>query len=502
MSGKAVKKMFEQAEKKFKVSKTEFNKREPELRQQLLQLQQNLRKQSDFPVIILFAGVDAAGKGETVNLLSEWMDPRWLVTRAYDEPTDEERERPPFWRYWRDLPPRGRIGMFLSAWYSLPILDRVYGKITDAQFENRLRHLINFESTLVDDGALILKFWMHLSRDQQQKRLHKLERDPLLSWRVSERDWDNWRRYDDFIKTAEYVIERSGDKKTPWFIVEGWDHNYRSLKVGETIYDWVQQKMSVKSDAKGHGKHRPAKPAGLQHPTLLKELDLSFSLSKARYKKAQKQYHAELNRWHRLAVERGISTILVFEGVDAAGKGGAIRRITPALDARRYEILPFAAPSDEEKAHHYLWRFWRHLPRAGRFTIFDRSWYGRVLVERVEGFASPQEWQRAYEEINDFEAQLVEHGLIVIKYWLHIDQDEQLQRFTERKNTPHKRWKLTEEDWRNREQWQDYETAVHEMISKTSTPPAPWTLVEANDKHYSRIKVLETLCRKLAEVLQ
>jgi polyphosphate:AMP phosphotransferase len=497
--------MFKHAAKNQKISKTDYKKREPELRQQLLQLQQELRKQARFPVIILFSGVDAAGKGETVNILSEWMDPRWLVTRAYDSPSDEERERPEYWRYWRNLPPQGRIGLFLSAWYSLPVLERVYGSTSEAQLEHQLQHLVNFENTLVDDGALILKFWMHLSRDQQRKRLRKLEQDPLLSWRVSERDWDNWRLYDSFIATAEYVITQSHSDKAPWFIVEGWDHNYRSLNVGEILCERIRQKLqekpAKKNDKKADRKNHRNTISRLPDASPLKRLDLSLTLNKSTYKTALRRHQAELNRWHRLALEKNISTILVFEGTDAAGKGGAIRRITPALDARRYEVLPFAAPTDEEKAHHYLWRFWRHLPRAGRFTIFDRSWYGRVLVERVEGFADPAEWQRAYGEINDFEAQLVEHGMVVLKYWLQIDRDEQLKRFEQRRNTEHKKWKLTDEDWRNREKWQDYEIAAHDMIEKTSTVAVPWTLVEANDKRYARIKVLRTLCRRLEQVL-
>lgn len=503
-----VAKMFKQLDKKQKVNKDEFKKREPGLRQQLLQLQQSLRKEANFPVIVLFAGVDAAGKGETINLLNEWLDPRWLITRAYETPSDEEQERPEYWRYWRDLPPKGRIGLFLSAWYSAPVLERVYGEISEVQLTQRLQHLINFEKTLVDDGALIVKFWMHLSREQQQQRLHKLEQDPLLSWRVSERDWDHWRRYDDFIATAEYIITQSSNDKAPWFIVEGWDPHYRSLKVGEIIRDQIQAKLTrtknsqeIKKSQKEKSSNNRSMVNGLLKSSPLKRLDLSLSLSKDDYRSALKQQHAELNHLHRRAVNKGLSTILVFEGSDAAGKGGAIRRITAALDARRCQVLAFAAPTDEEKAKHYLWRFWRHLSRAGRFMIFDRSWYGRVLVERVEGFASPAEWQRAYNEINDFEAQLVEHGIVVVKYWLQISKEEQLRRFKDRENTPHKRWKLTEEDWRNREKWDAYQRAAHDMIEKTSTDLAPWTLVEAEDKRYGRIKVLQTLCQQLERAL-
>lgn len=493
--------MFKDAEQGRKIAKAEYKRRETDLRQALLGAQQALREQGRFPVIVLFAGVDAAGKSETINLLNAWMDPRWLITRAYDKPSDEALERPEFWRYWRDLPPKGRVGMFLSAWYSLPVLERVYGKLSAVQLEHRLTRIRHFEQTLNADGALIVKFWMHLSRKQQQKRLRALEDDPLLNWRVSEHDWDNWQRYDDFIRTAEQVIERTSAERASWYIVEGWDHYYRSLRVGEILLENLQQRLHHKDTPV---KTKPADKLRQPLPTSspLMRLDLSLTLNKSEYQIELKRLQAELNRWHRLAADKGISTILVFEGPDAAGKGGTIRRITEALDARRYQVLPFAAPTDEERAHHYLWRFWRYLGRSGRFTIFDRSWYGRVLVERVEGFAGEAEWRRAYDEINDFEAQLVEHGIVLVKYWLQIDKDRQLARFKERQKIPHKRWKLTDEDWRNRKQWDQYQHAVHDMIEFTSTELAPWTLVEANDKRHARIKALQVLCGKLEEVLR
>jgi polyphosphate kinase 2 (PPK2 family) len=235
--------------------------------------------------------------------------------------------------------------------------------------------------------------------------------------------------------------------------------------------------------------------------TLLSSLNMDNALSKKVYKSELIKYQGILNQLHRKARERGISTLLVFEGADAAGKGGAIRRITAALDARNVQVIPIAAPTDEERVHHYLWRFWRHLSRAGRFTIFDRSWYGRVLVERVEQFAREKEWRRAYAEINDFESQLVEHNIVLVKFWVHIDKDEQLERFKAREVTPHKKWKLTDEDWRNREKWDEYELAVNDMVEHTSTRSNPWVLVEGNDKLYSRIKVLKTVCEHLGRAL-
>jgi polyphosphate:AMP phosphotransferase len=507
--------MFMTAELGQKVSKKEYKEMEPVLRQELLETQFMLREASDFPVIIIFAGVDGAGKGATVNLMNEWMDPRWLITNAYRKPSEDERERPPYWRYWRDLPPKGQIGMFLSSWYSGPLLDRVYGKINDAELNTRLERIATFEKALIDDGALILKFWMHMSKDAQKRRLKSLEKNPLTNWQVTERDWDHWRQYSCFVEIAERIIMRTGVGKANWTIVEGVDPNHRSLTVGTIIRDAIQKRLEeVRLEKELKAKIASEKPAdketspdevkpttSLSGMTVLSMLEMSQTITKSDYQKELIKLQGQLNQLHRQAMEKKISTIMVFEGPDAAGKGGAIRRMTAAMEARNYRVLPFAAPTDEERAQHYLWRFWRHLSRAGRVTIFDRSWYGRVLVERVEGFASDDEWQRAYGEINDFEQQLTEHGIILLKFWVHINTDEQLERFKAREETPHKRWKLTDEDWRNREKWGDYENAAHEMVQHTSTLNAPWTLIEGNDKKFARIKVLRVACETMERAL-
>jgi polyphosphate:AMP phosphotransferase len=515
--------MFRTAELGQKVSKQEYSSTAPVLRQELLEAQQDLRQYNRFPVIVVFAGVDGAGKGETVNLLNEWMDPRWLVTRAYGPPSDEERERPAYWRFWRDLPPKGQIGLFLSSWYSKPVLDRVYGHIGIADLDEQLDRVISFENALADDHALILKFWMHLSRDAQKNRLKSLEKDALARWRVTEVDWQHWHLYDQFVEAAERTIMRTSTGKAPWSIVEGMDARYRSLTVGTALRDAIRHRLETlrmadkiktqaqeeKRAASASGEAPPDSAPNPQVPTVvtpapltvLSQLDMTLHLDKAKYRRELKALQAKLNLLHRKARELGRSTLIVFEGPDAAGKGGAIRRITAALDARHYQVLPFAAPTDEERAHHYLWRFWRHLSRAGRFTLFDRSWYGRVLVERVEGYASEDEWRRAYSEINDFEAQLTEHGIVLLKYWIHITKEEQYARFKAREEIPYKRWKLTEEDWRNREKWELYDQAVNNLVEHTSTSIAPWILVEGNDKLFARTKVLKTLCQALEKAL-
>jgi polyphosphate:AMP phosphotransferase len=457
-----------------------------------------------FPVIVVFAGVDGAGKGETVNLLNAWMDPRWIVTRAFGNPSDEERERPEQWRFWRELPPRGQVGFFLNSWYSRPVVDRAYRRTSRVEFGDQLRRIAEFEKTLADDGALIVKFWMHLDKQAQRTRLKTLERDPLTRWRVTKVQWKNWKIYERFIDAGEQAIGTTSTAQAPWMIVEGRDEQYRSITVAESLLEAMDRRLAERALPRARRKPAtqtaPQAQASAAVPTVLSRLDMSKRIEKRTFERELLKYQGELNRLQRRAAQAAVSTILVFEGADAAGKGGAIRRVTAALDARDYQVIPVAAPTDEEHAHHYLWRFWRHLARAGRVTIFDRSWYGRVLVERVESLATPAEWLRAYAEINQFEDQLATHGIVLVKYWIHITKDEQLRRFKAREQSDVKRWKITADDWRTREKWQAYEQAVNDMVERTSTRHAPWTLIEGNDKYYARIRILQTVCERLRRV--
>jgi polyphosphate:AMP phosphotransferase len=490
--------MFESAEIGHKISKAEYEAQESTLRIQLLEVQEEL-KNASFPVIILIGGVDGAGKGETVNLLHEWIDPRYLETHAFGAASDEERERPESWRFWRVLPPKGKIGILFGSWYTHPIIDLVYGKTKIADLDVALMRINSFEKELVDDGALIIKFWFHLSKQAQSERLKALTKNPETRWRVTDVDWQHFKLYDKFRRISEHAIRTTSTGESPWIIVEGSDKRYRSITVGKHILNLVSKRLAA--DNNQAIKVSPP-PVLIDNPyTILDTLNLEQSLSEEEYKRLLEKYQGRLNLLFRQAKSVGKSIILVFEGWDAAGKGGIIRRITSALDARDYQVIPIAAPTDEERSHHYLWRFWRHLPRAGRVTIFDRSWYGRVLVERVEGFASEAEWMRAYNEIVNFEQQLQEHGTLVLKFWVHIDPDEQLRRFQLRQETPYKHYKITDEDFRNRSKWNDYELAANEMIERTSTEFAPWYMVEANDKKFARIKVIKTLCDRLKKSL-
>jgi AMP-polyphosphate phosphotransferase len=493
--------MFEAAELGRKLEKEIYKAQIPILRAELLDAQQQLLN-AKFPVIVLFAGVDAAGKSETASLLNAWMDPHWVVTRGYTDPSSEELERPRLWRYWRDLPPHGRIALFLSAWYSSPIRHRVARRITNAEFDVLLDEVAAFERTLTDDGAIIVKFWMHLGKAAQKRRFKAWEKDPLQRWRVDKDSWRHWEMFDKFVAAADRAIRRTSTEQAPWQIVEGEDERYRSVAVGTALRDAIRRGLE-----RGHPRHRIVKTKNTRAtkglgPALerlerdfnvLDRLDMDQRFGPKHFDEALERQQGRLNLLQRKAQEQGISTIIVFEGWDAAGKGGVIRRITGALDARDYQVIAISAPTDEEKARHYLWRFWRHLSRAGRITMFDRSWYGRVLVERVEGFATEDEYRRGYGEITHFEEQLVGHGILLLKFWIHITKDEQLRRFRDRKRTEYKRWKITPEDWRNRNRWSDYTRAVNEMVARTSTRVAPWTLVEGNDKNFARIKVMKTL---------
>ncbi len=510
--------MFEAAELGARIPKEEYRARVPELRQSLLEAQQLLRSADDCRVIVLLGGLEAAGRSETANLLSQWMDPRWIVTRAWDLPSDEERERPRFWRYWRALPQRGRIGLFLDAWYGPSIHDRVTRVCGKDAFKSRLDRIRTFERALTDDGAVIVKFFFYLDAKSQRRRLKVLRADPLTRWRVTKRQWDALRHHDRVKEAGEQAIRVTSTDAAPWHIVEGADEHFRNVTVAMRVRDAIlegiqaavmratlERQASTKSSARRRSKATRVDEVldGVSRDyNVLKALDLTNTLDKKRFRVQLEKQQGRLNRLQRQARARGVSTIAVFEGWDAAGKGGAVRRVTAALDAREYQVIPIAAPTDEELAHHYLWRFWRHLSRAGRVTIFDRSWYGRVLVERVEGLATSEQYRRGYGEINHFEEQLVDHGIVLTKFWLHVSKAEQLARFRDRKKTPHKSWKITKEDWRNRRRWDDYELAVNEMVARTSTRRAPWVLVEANDKNFARVKVIRTLADRLERALK
>jgi len=494
--------MFEAAKVGRSVSKSDFKAQRDELRTQLLEAQREL-KDSHIPVIVIISGVEAAGKGEVVNRLNEWLDTRGMQTFAFWDFSDEEQERPRYWRFWRTLPPRGEIAILFGGWYLAPIEHRFRGECDDAALDAELARIVDFERSLTHDGALVVKFWFHLSEEDQKARLKELSRDDRSRWKMLPKKSKFTEQYQLFEYVAERVIRQTDRGIAPWYLVEAVDKRYRDLTVGKTLLQAIRARLQ---------QTLPMEPAPTADPlelpesesaqiTLLDQLDLSQTLDRDAYKDALKRYQREINELAWRAYNEKRTTVLVFEGVDAGGKGGAIRRITSAVDARLYRTIPIAAPTDEEKAHHYLWRFWRHLPRGGHIIIYDRSWYGRVLVERVEDYATDSEWRRAYSEINEFEEQLVENGSVLLKFWLQVSEEEQLRRFQDRENISYKQYKITDEDWRNREKWPLYKIAVNEMVARTSTEYAPWTLVEGDDKPFARIKILKTVCDRLRNAL-
>ncbi|MFZ5697226.1 MAG: polyphosphate:AMP phosphotransferase, partial [Pseudomonadota bacterium] len=366
------------------------------------------------------------------------------------------------------------------------------------QFIEEIRH---FERMLAQENVLLIKFWFHLSKKAQKNRLEQLQKDPDTRWRVTDSDWKSFEMYEKFYKVSDRVLRETSTGEAPWIVVEGSDHRYRSLTVGKLLLSGIRDALVNKKSAKPAVSTAPLLLAPIDGRNVLESLDYTKKVSKKKYGNDLEKWQGELNALSRHPKFHNRSCLCVFEGQDAAGKGGAIRRITQALDARYYHIIPVAAPTEEEREQPYLWRFWRHLPRQGHFTVFDRSYYGRVLVERVEGFCREEDWMRAYAEINDFEEQLDMSGVIIAKYWLAITPEEQLKRFREREKTGYKRFKITDDDWRNRKQWPQYERAVCDMVDRTSTDVAPWTLVEANDKYHARLKILKTLCQRLEEKL-
>ena len=486
--------MFESAELGHTLAKTTFERQLPRLRKALLDAQFDLLQTAPTSVVILVHGMDGAGKGDTINILNAWMDARHIHTLGIGKPSDEERLRAFMWRFWRLLPPKGKMGLFSGSWYSESLSLGMLRKSGSTRLDRVLDRILRFERMLAQEGVLVLKFWLHLSKEKQRARFVELERRKQTRWRVTKRDWRHHARYGKFHVLAERVLRATDAPHAPWIVVEGSDARYRDFTVARTVLDAMSARLNQTM--------APAEPPSTMIApgrgiSLLAQLDLSLHMSHDTYEKELERYQGKLNRLSREAKFRDISVVAVLEGVDAAGKGGAIRRISSALDARMYRVVPTAAPTDEERAHPYLWRFWRHAPQLGHVVIFDRSWYGRVLVERVERFASDSEWMRAYGEVNDFEEDLAEGGAVVAKYWLQISHGEQLARFGARAKTGYKKYKITPEDWRNRARWDDYQRAACDMFDHTSTQLAPWVLVEAENKYYARIKVLKDLCRRI-----
>ncbi len=504
------------------VAREEYRQRLPELQARLYDIEQALFA-ARVPVLIIFEGWAGTSKIETIGLMTRHLDPRGVRVHSITPPRTSETFYPWLYRFWLKLPSYGQIAIFDRSWYREVLADRTHGKLDEAGWQARCEDIIGFERQLVDDGAIILKFWFHITRKEQKRRFRKLLADPLTAWQVTEEDrWQN-RHYKQFANAMERLISATNTPGAPWDIVPATNKRYANLTVFETIIRRLETRLGQipmllegegdrvfdegsaafhyhAKAAQANGRSDlppPPPPAHHPCPPILRHVDLSQHIDDKSYTTTLAHLQATLYQLGLQIYYQQRPVVLVFEGWDAAGKGGAIKRVTEKLDPRAYVVHPIAAPSGSDRERHYLYRFWRRLPPRGSIAIFDRSWYGRVLVERIEGFARPDEWQRAYAEINEFERQLIAFGTIICKFWLHISADEQLRRFEQRQSVPYKAWKLTSEDWRNREKWPQYEQAADEMLLRTSTLVAPWTIVEAEDKRFARVKVLQTLVQRL-----
>jgi polyphosphate:AMP phosphotransferase len=493
--------MLEAAEVGHAVTKRHFAREAPRLRETLLKAQYDLKQAGRGPVLLIVAGVELAGRHETANQLTEWMDPRHIHVFGFGRPTVEEAAHPPAWRYWKALPARGTIGVHMPGWYQDPLAQRNARLCDDPAFDDALQRIREHETMLVAEGVVLLKFWIHLSKAAQKARLAALASDPDQGTPPGGEEKRALKHYARRRPDWEHLLRTTSSAAAPWFVIEGADRRYRELTVATLLAEALRRTVDEPARTPGPQGAPPA-PNVLGNVEIVRRLDLTLRLPRARYDDELAHWQSTLARLTRHKRFARHALVLAFEGMDAAGKGGAIRRVTGALDARQYLTVPISAPTDDERAHPYLWRFWRDVPRQGGITLYDRTWYGRVLVERVEGLCTQDAWLRAYDEINQFEQQLTAASIVVCKFWLQVSRAEQLARFRARARTPFKQFKITPDDWRNRSRWRDYEQAVADMVERTSTDLVPWTLVEGEDKRYARIKVLRTICERLDSALE
>ena len=464
-----------------------------------LSQQQMKLKEKRLPVLVLIEGWGAAGKGSAIGQIIKNIDPRFFkVFSMPSTPTEEERRRPFLYRFFEKIPEAGKFTFLDSGWMDQIMKERLDGKLDDKAYTQRVDSVKRFERGLTDNGYLVLKFFFHISKKEQESRIEALLSEKDTAWRVSEGDlWQN-RHYDKCLEAFDRYLDDTNTPSAPWYIVNSKSKKFAELQVMETLCMGIETALHNESLAV------PLLQNAFPLIKMPKLRDVPLegkTLDEEKYKKELKELQAKLGQLHNRLYRKRVPVIIAYEGWDAAGKGGNIKRLTGALDPRGFEVHPIASPEPHEKARHYLWRFWTRLPKDGHIAIFDRTWYGRVMVERLEGFCSENDWQRAYYEMNEFEQELYNWGAVILKFWVQIDKDTQLARFTERQNTPSKQWKITDEDWRNREKWDLYEQAVDEMLQKTSTTYAPWHILESVDKKYARIKALHIVIDALEKAL-
>lgn len=462
-----------------------------------MEKQQMEIKEHGLPVLVLIEGWGAAGKGSTIGSVIRNIDPRFFKVATMAQPTEEEKRKPFLYRYFAKIPEQGKFMFLDSGWADEVVRQRLHGGMDDKTYAARVDSVKRFERQLTDNGYLVMKFFFQIDQKEQKHRLKELEEKKDTAWRVSENDkWQN-KHYEQCEKVFDQYLTDTNTPSAPWYIIDAKDKKWAQLQLLETLCSGID--IAVQNESLAVPLLQNVFP--LVKMPKLKDIPLDKKLEDAEYKDQLHALQARLRELHNRLYRKKIPVVIAYEGWDAAGKGGNIKRITGALDPRGFEVHPIASPEPYEKARHYLWRFWTRLPKTGHVAIFDRTWYGRVLVERLEGFCSVNDWQRAYNEINEFEKELEAWGAVIIKFWVQIDNQTQLERFHERQESPEKQWKITEEDWRNREKWDEYEAAVNEMLQKTSTVYAPWHILESVDKKYARIKALKIVIAALEKAL-
>lgn len=496
-----------------KVEGTRYTKQERDALRAKLADKQQLIKEKKLPVIVMIEGYSAAGKGSAISGTIQLMDPRFFKVYNMDSISEEEWKRPFLYRYAIKMPENGQFSIYDGGYIDEIAKDYLSGSISEEAYNKRIKSVADYERSMNDNGYLFIKIFLNVSKHEQKERLKALKAKKSTKWRVTEEDiWQN-ECYEEFAETFSDLLAQTNADFAPWHIIENVNKKDTECDIISIISNAVDARIA-QDEATGKVHPIPDNPfemVGLEEDTdtyydpsekQLEKISLADKIIEDdEYKKELKSLRKRLKKLHNKLYKKKIPLIIAYEGWDAAGKGGNIKRIASALDARGYEVFPIASPSPAEKNRHFLYRFYTRLPKFGHIAIFDRTWYGRVMVERLEGFCSENDWQRAYNEINEFERDLTDEGAIIIKFWVHIDKDTQLQRFNDRAATPEKQWKITDEDWRNREKWDLYEEALEDMIKNTSTSFAPWRILESNDKKYARIKALKIIIQAIEERL-
>ncbi|MGI6217835.1 MAG: hypothetical protein ACOYIK_09520 [Coriobacteriales bacterium] len=542
--------MFEQVNLDEKTDKEYYKEKHGPLLDKLVVLQQQAQEKG-LGVVVLFEGWKGAGKGSRIGDLVYKLDARVTNVHSLSSP-EENKERefaeenrdvtgmhPMLQEFWQALGPRGNMTIFDRGWYTSTVRRSIY---TDTS--NRLlayaAEIEDFERQLVKDGYIVVKFFIHISKKTQKNRLKELRDNPDTAWRVTDYDLKLAKDYDTFYEAFDTSLRATDFDFAHWTLVNGEDKRTANLLIAQVLVDRIERALAKEKDpeaeaaaaaaaansaktivegaSSGDQRNRSAEEIAAvleksrqkaeeqsrlaplhsrftiaPNPPRIEDIDHTLTLSREEYDKRKEELQDKLYINETRMYRARIPLMIVYEGDDAAGKGGNIKRVAQGLDARAYTVFPSPAPTKPELMHPFLWRYWTRLPKAGHVGIYDRSWYGRVLVERVEGFASPDEWGRAYDEINGFEYDLQQWGAILLKFWVSVSSEEQLRRFEERETTPSKQWKITDEDWRNRDKAPQYAAAANDMFRLTSTEYAPWHVLESDDKLYARIKGLEII---------